>query len=394
MVAVEEAHPTLRGKRRIRVANRNDKVVVKATDWEACDEQYDKPLSHARRDKRPVSLGFESSRSLFSDRQWYVFSRAFAWIDDSDYPQTTKLLLRLAVSAILSSNNLLCGYARDYGRLSPLFSVRGYSVPPLTVELNMFHPGFGRGTLEAAMRRLANLQSSLVTRNRIAGKSTVGGPIDLPVSPTALNIVCASAEDPGPQGHLEASICVTDPPYFDYIAYSELSEFFRVWLPNPELGGVPLLPEETEDGETFSTRLAAVFKVTLTRLKTGTPIVFTYHSRHAEAWDAIGEALDDCQMVITALWPVVADPEMGHHSGEGNCEWDVVVVCRARTPSLVPTVPPTLEAWSQLAETHRLRINAADADSMESALRMARNRTYLLSDVQCERNQGLEQGNS
>ena len=47
----------------------------------------------------------------------------------------------------------LCGYATDYGRLSPLFSVRGYSLPALAVELNPLNLKSGRGTIAACIER-------------------------------------------------------------------------------------------------------------------------------------------------------------------------------------------------------------------------------------------------
>lgn len=374
LVAVEETQPGMR--RRIRAARPADLQQSLSSGSTPDGSNYDRPLDLIRRDRRPVSLGFDRASSMHSNRQWDVFVAAFEWIDESGCTESLKNTLRLAISAILPSNNLLCGYARDYGRLSPLFSVRGYSLPPLSTELNLFHPTAGRGTFAAAIRRVENLDTEAVQRHKLHAGRPSKTAINLPVRPRSTNIVCASAEDTDVQPELLADICVTDPPYFDYIAYSELSEFFRGWLADPSLGGAPLLPEGEDPVGSFADRLAAILKVTLSRLLPTTPVVFTYHSRHQAAWSAIGAALDESNLVLTALWPVVADPQMGHHSGGGNCEWDLVLVCRPRQPGLEPRPTPRLADWQIEAEHQGLRINQADCASFAAAIEMATGRYY------------------
>ena len=36
-------------------------------------------------------------------------------------------------------------------------------------------------------------------------------------------------------------------------------------------------------------------------------------------------------LCVTAIWPVRSDGHMGHHSYDGNSEWDLVIVCRRCT---------------------------------------------------------------
>jgi putative DNA methylase len=115
LVAVEETHPKLR--RRLRTATAADRTRAAVASTVSVESPYERALQVSRRDRRPVSLGFASSRSLFSDRQWQLFTTAFAWVDSEDLPATVQRALRLVLSAILPSNSLLCGYARDYGRL-------------------------------------------------------------------------------------------------------------------------------------------------------------------------------------------------------------------------------------------------------------------------------------
>lgn len=368
MVAVEETHPSQH--RRIRAATPKDRerenaALVKAPG--SSSPIFGRLLATQRRDRRPVSHGFETVGSMFLPRQQLLLGAAMSWIEERGLPVTHHQALTLFVTGLLTSNNALCGYARDYGRLAPLFSVRGYPFPALSVELNPLHPTAGRGTLPSGLRRLTKLAETNVQRHTLANGRPERVDLELPVRAGSIEVICGSADDTGGHPNLQASVCVTDPPYFDYIAYSELSEFFRVWLADPDLGGEPLLPAEVDPVASFADRLAACLKVTLTRLAPHTPLVFTYHTRHQRGWETIGLALDEASLVVTAAWPVLADPGMGAHRGPGNCEWDLVLTCRP-SENETRTVPPVAEEWISELTAAGFTINQADRDSFTYAL--------------------------
>lgn len=367
MAGVEETHP--RHHRRVRTADSTDRAREKSARTARVGRSpiFDRRLASQRRDRRPVSHGFETVANLFLPRQQLLLGAAMTWIEHRGLSVAHRRVLTLFVTGLLASNNALCGYAREYGRLAPLFSVRGYSFPALSVELNPLHPTAGRGTLSSALRRITNLAETTVQRHELRAGRPVRTEMNLPVRASSTDVICGSADDPGGHDGLAASVCVTDPPYFDYIAYSELSEFFRVWLTDPQLGGEPLLPSDVDAVASFADRLAACLKVTLTRLAPDTPLVFTYHTRHQRAWETIGLALDEAGLVITAAWPVLADPGMGAHRGPGNCEWDVVLTCRPHD-DIPRSRPPQPEKWVTELTAAGFTINAADRDSFTFAL--------------------------
>lgn len=391
MVAVEETHSTQR--RRIRTATQFDRLraEMRATSRggravkdraaaEAVTMLYDRPLATIRRDRRPVNAGYTSTRTLFTTRQWALFTAAFEHVRAGGNDVHLERDLTLMLTGALSANNVLCGYARDWGRLAPLFSVRGFSIPALSVELNPFHPKAGRGTFRSAKARITERSRTELWRAQphiSHPNQTVDLLIDLPVAPASVDVVCRSADDTKHQNKHLSTICVTDPPYFDYIAYSELSEFFRSWLRAPGLGGEPLLPDaDPEDAvESFANGLGAALKATVARLAAGTPLVFTYHSANPDAWTAIGDAFDIADLSVVALWPVLADPHMGHHVAEGNCEWDVIVVAR-RNNEVVGSEPPrdTTASWLEAIRAGGLHAGKADQRNFELAWGMASQR--------------------
>jgi adenine-specific DNA methylase len=300
---------------------------------------------------------------------------ALKWIEENVPESDFRAALELAVSNSLSTNNKLCGYATDYGRLSALFSVRGYSLPALTVELNPLHETGGRGTIAACIERVAksdaakvrrhvwDIQSrrpvpNLFTFSRNFGSSSV----------SLKNAASASA----PEAIEKIDVAVFDPPYFDFIAYDELSEFHRAWFGELDLAGEPLLPKAGNPVESFGMQLGTSLREMVKRARGSNPFAFTYHSANPDAWKAVGVALDFAELAVTRLWPVRSDGHMGHHSNPGNCEWDVIVVCRPKRGTANHALEETPERW--VAEMKPLNVNDADVRNFTFALEMAKTR--------------------
>lgn len=377
LVAVEET-PT--GQRRqLRSPCATDHRALKAAAARLAKYTDDvafltEPLAVERHDDRPVSFGMRTTRDLFTARQLAVFITAMTWVANADLDDTVRAGLRLAVSNALATNNKLCSYAHDYGRLSALFSVRGYSLPALPVELNPLHPDAGRGTLAHCIERAARAGATTVRRHTWAPTAARVVPAELELVTTAAtdDVTCAPASTPPSSSEPRAQLCVFDPPYFDYIAYTELSAFYRAWLPTPSPSAAPLLPHGKDPGEAFGLDLGVALRALLVRLEIQRPLAFTYHSTNPEAWRAVGIALDEAKLAITALWPVRSDGHMGHHSHPGNCEWDLVLVCRRVTETARAASPFAIERWAQAV--YPLEIAAADRISMELAISIVTSR--------------------
>lgn len=328
-------------------------------------------LSADRHDRRPLSYGMTKMVDLFSDRQLACLGTAFRWVRQSDLPVQVKAGLRLAISNALATNNKLCSYAHDYGRLAPLFSVRGYSLPSLSVELNPLHDSAGRGTLHHCIERVGRAGCSANRRN--VWSLTLKRPevVDMIHDHTVdvSDVLVRSATGSQTTKVASADLCVFDPPYFDYIAYSELSEFYRGWMPSRTSVDPPLLPSGDDPGESFGLELGVAMRAALGRLKPGRPLIFTYHSTNAEAWRAVGIAMDEAKLRITALWPVYSDGHMGHHSHPGNCEWDLLIVCRRLEETVPSEFTEDIKSWA--AKVKPLKMGRADRQSIRLAIAIA-----------------------
>lgn len=331
---------------------------------------------------RPHSYGFETVGDLFGDRQAVVLRAAFDWLRKAEVEPAVATKLELAVSNAISSNNRLCGYATDYGRLAPVFTgIRSYSLPILSVELNPLHSGAGRGTLEATLRRLRRGSSTSV-RRRVRVRGSIEEREMAAGRSVRHAVLCKSAEDwqVGPLGRYSA--IVTDPPYYDFIAYSDLSLLHRDWLaPNgqAELGGSPIFPLGESGQADFVERLGRSLRRAAKSLEPGGVVVFTYHSAHETAWRALRESVESAELFVSALFPVWADARSsGAHGHPGSCEFDLVWVCR---PEIVarPDIPASADDWLEALE----EVGMADRTNLELGLKAATDSNEAMRVKRC-----------
>lgn len=324
---------------------------------------------------RPVGYGFRSMADLFTPRQIATFLEAFEWLSNRDLAAADRRGMLLGISNALSTNNLLCGYASNYGRLSPLFSVRSYSMPVLGVELNPLHLTGGRGTLRNTLLRVVRSQVEEVHRHTVHPKTRRVRPQSFTARrDTAYHIACQSADRPFPRTLGKLDLAVSDPPYYDYISYSDLSLFFRSWLSQlgeqDDLAGAPLYPVGKNPAREFSARLGRAFTHIRAALKEAAPLVFTFHSTNPEAWAALEGALLKSRLAVTGLFPIWTDARSGGHRNEGNCEWDIVFICRPAGPA-VQHVDPNFAQW--LRRLRSFKIATSDKRSMKMAIDVATN---------------------
>ena len=134
---------------------------------------------------------------------------------------------------------------------------------------------------------------------------------------------------PYPDNHFDAVL--TDPPYYNNIGYSYLSDFFYVWLKrsvkelHPELFQTDMTPKLDEivayphlDGwakatERFESGLSRAFAEVHRVLKPNGITVIVYAHQSKEGWETLINALLDSGLVITGAWPLETDtlPKFG-----------------------------------------------------------------------------------
>ena len=148
-----------------------------------------------------------------------------------------------------------------------------------------------------------------------------------------------------------ADVVCTDPPYFNSIAYADLSDFFYIWLKRglgdvfPEAFTTPLTPKSDEatalkhrhDGDAekakrhFTSKLAACLAEAKRACKPDGVIAVMFAHQSTEAWTALIDALFEAELNVTATYPI--DTERGNRMialDASALASSITVVCRPR----------------------------------------------------------------
>jgi hypothetical protein len=206
------------------------------------------------------------------------------------------------------------------------------------VELNPWVDGTGRGTFPNAVRRLIRAREFAAAPKEpcesngfvsVPARSATNAPRILNQSSCELKGVRKQSVD----------IVLTDPPYFDNINYSQLSEFFVPWMHHVGLTGAARTASVVKDAlkarrddpssaAAFADGLARVFREIRRVLKPEGLVVFTYRHTQAEAWESLGQALASSGLRVTNVFPVPGEAGVGLHTHKGSGLWDAVFVLR------------------------------------------------------------------
>ncbi len=159
---------------------------------------------------------------------------------------------------------------------------------------------------------------------------------------------------------------VTDPPYYDAIPYSDLMDFFYVWLRrslyglSPELDAAfqnPLSPKwdhEQNNGEliddssrfggdrqkskaNYEDGMARVFQSCYQTLNPDGRLVIVFAHKHPDAWETLVSALIRAGFVVDGSWPI--QTEMGNRTralSSAALASSVWLVCKKRPETSRP----------------------------------------------------------
>jgi putative DNA methylase len=267
-------------------------------------------------------------------------------------------------SSTLEFNNLFCSFKGEgTGAVRHMFSNHILKPERTPLENSIWGTEKGSGTFRSlfesrlirAKRYLDDpfeiaLDTDLLGNVTQSSKFTASAPINVPhvnswdelkeAEQAVLILNGDSSRLPIPDASIDA--VVTDPPYFDFVHYSELSDFFFAWLS-------PVLRERYEwfrqpdsshagevqhkDPRTFARQLSYVFAECRRVLKDEGVLAFSFHHSREEGWAAIYEAITVAGLEVIAAHPVHAELRVSKPTGAAKdpiC-LDAILVCCKHT---------------------------------------------------------------
>ena len=311
-----------------------------------------------RSDKRPLIHGIHNYSDFFNDRQklhLHLLGTAIRRVKNDE----ARYYLGLAFSEHLTTNCMYTAYAFGYRRTSPMFSIHSYRHITRPVELNPWKNGVGRGTFINTLRKISRAIDFAKTPEEIDPRgarvacggtykcksSNLGTVKDVLNGDATAAIETQSSENLSLLPSESVDLILTDPPYFDNLSYSELSDFYLAWhqelgiaqspyddksLSAPILDNLAITRRSDETIKEYREKLQRIFKECARVLKSGGICVFTYHHKLASAWDALGTALLHSDFAVTKVLPMRGEGQGGLHTYDGTIKWDAVLVSRKK----------------------------------------------------------------
>jgi len=314
------------------------------------------------------NYGFTHWWTMFNPRQLLVHASLLkAIVTVGDYDWKVREYVLGAFQNFLRNQNLFAFWHMKLDKLAPAMSNSNFHPKNNVVEVGVFPPmGYGpwSSTVEVlfkggewastpweAVSAEHLKRHAPVIANEISGKSekiSIGDPL------LGAETYCGSSTD---LSHIPTSsldLVITDPPFGGLLHYSELADFFYVWLrlalkgKYPQIFGAEYTPKsleavanrarEPEDPDGFYQRLLTqCWREAHRALKPSGILAFTFHHSEDEPWVAVLESLFDAGYYLEATYPIRSDETKGEGEfGSKTIEYDIIHVCRKRTEEPKP----------------------------------------------------------
>jgi len=312
--------------------------------------------------------GFTHWWTMFSPRQLLVHAQLLkAIVEVGNYDWKVREYVLGGFQQYLRNQSLFGFWNPQRDTPEPMFSNNNYH-PKSTVVENCVFPALGRGNWASSSEGIlegrdwaikpweavsieALARRDPVLAEQLSGKSEKvfsGDPV------LDVTVYQGSSTELAQLESGSLHLVITDPPFGGLLHYSELADFFYVWLrlalkgKYPQIFGAEYTPKsleavanrarEPEDPDGFYQRLLTqCWREAHRLLKPSGILAFTFHHSEDEPWVAVLESLFDAGYYLEATYPIRSDETKGEGEfGSKTIEYDIIHVCRKRTEEPKP----------------------------------------------------------
>jgi adenine-specific DNA methylase len=372
-----EGNPKLKNGRGYKVPDNEDLRLFRLAKKEFSQKDAQLPIPETAippgvETRRALNHGYVRFRDMFNERQLLNLGKIHKWILELEDWKVKEFLI-LAFSNSLKYNNKFAKYNATRGFITDIFRTHSYSPSMAPVEANCYDTPRGRGAFTAfANLVIEGKEYCQAPFERVYQEdSLVKVPSGKPIISSLAGFYNQLGQDRkvllqcGSSEHMDvpdkvADAVVTDPPYYGNVMYSELSNFFYVWLRlglqnRYEWFQDELVPWKEEIIENrvqkkgrldFLAGLTGVFSESNRILKDDGVFVFTFHHKKEEAWAAVLQAILDSGFFVTAIYPVRSEMKASTHLYDlKNITYDMVIVCKKRSKN------PPVKKWKEIRKS-------------------------------------------
>jgi adenine-specific DNA methylase len=283
--------------------------------------------------------GYEKWTDMYNERQLLCLSKLLKAIDEIEDENAREYLL-LAFSDALRTNCMLTTYTHARNSVEHIFKTNSFAPPAQTVDANVWGAEYGRGTFSSIWDMVMSgveYAQSPTERHIVDGETVETGEFETSLGKTA-EVIQGDVRNIDAVDEYDAVI--TDPPYYDNIIYSEVSDYFYVWLKilledtysgfdkdkTPRTDSIVTNPYLNKTAEDFESELEQSFSVIRRAIKEEGSLTFTYHHSDSDSWGELLESLCNVGFEVTATYPISAD--IGKFIQGEAVSFDIIVVAR------------------------------------------------------------------
>lgn len=255
----------------------------------------------------------------------------FNFNNDINLSKTTQICLTLAVDRIIDQISSLVSWVASIEVVTHTFTRQALPMIWDFVEPNPFGGAGGDfgGAVNWVLKVIEHISALQVTSGQVE------------------NISATESLLPNDS----ANAIITDPPYYDAVPYSYLSDYFYVWLRRslfkicPEIFKDSLVPKNEEiivdrphelsnskkDITFYEQELTKAFANSVRVLRPDSIGTIVFASKTTASWEAILKAVVDAGWIITGSWSI--DTERGARvsaQGQARLASSIHLVCRPR----------------------------------------------------------------
>ena len=302
---------------------------------------------------------YEHYFEVFNARQLLAFNyliQGIKSIPDENYQDA----FITAFSNSLEYNNMMTPYNFPHRKLHHLFNYHAMPLTTTPVENAVWGVGDeGAGTFVNCFNRYLsakkfcknpfdkfkdeNGQIQTIYSKEIISARIVQNFSDLKITHRSALLLCGDSANLLQLPDKSVDFIITDPPYYDSIHYSELSNFFYVWLKNIvkheyfSAENVPVVKEaivndKMEKGEKeYQELLTAVFKESNRAISDNGKLIFTFHHTKWKAWWTILMSIVNSGFRVIDSFPVMSEYKVNPHiRNKQSMDMDLVLICQKK----------------------------------------------------------------